>query len=145
MTSARPLFVPFLIVFSISALTGSALAADEKAQQPSSSQANQTTDPALFEQSAIQLPASDLFFLKDKPQVSLTYPLGRKRSAVLNDSNCYTMRIYKLKGEEHPRDGENGLERYSTCELASSFRVRAAIAHGRSLDGNDSQSAGPQK
>ncbi len=145
MTSARPLLVTFLIVFSVGVLTASAFAADEKDQQPSSSQANQSTDPALFEQSAIELPASDLFFLKDESRVSLTYPLGRKRSAVLNDSNCYTMRMYKLKGEEHLAEGESGVKRYSTCELASNYRVRAATAHGRSVDGNDAQSAGPQK
>lgn len=145
MTSARPLFVTVLIVFSIGALTASAFAADEKAPQPSSSQANQATDPALFEQNAIDLPTSDLFFLKDKPRVSLTSPLGRKKSAVLNDSDCYTMRMYKVKRQEHFAAGESGLRSYRTCELASNYQVHSAVAHVQSAKGHDSQIDVPQK
>jgi hypothetical protein len=144
MTSARPLFVTVLIVFSISVLTLSAFAADEKAQQPSSSQVNQTTDPALFGRNATDVPASDLFFLKDK-RVSLTSPAGRKRSAVLNDSACYFMRMYKVKRQERFADGESGLRGYTTCELASNYQVHSAIAHVQSAKGHDSQIDVPEK
>ena len=145
MTSARPLFFALLIAGLISAFSTSALAADEKAQQTSSSQANRASDPALFEQNAVDAPTSDLFFLKDKPRVSLTSPLGRKRSAVLNDSDCYTMRMYKVKRREHFAAGESGLRGYTTCELASNYQVHSAIAHVQSAKSRDSQIDVPEK
>jgi hypothetical protein len=145
MTSARPLFFALLIAGLISAFSTSALAADEKAQQTSSSQANQATEPALFGRNATDLPASDLFFLRHEPRVSLTSPLGRKRSAVLNDSDCYTMRMYKVKRREHFAAGESGLRGYTTCELATNYQVHSAIAHVQSAKGRNAQIDLPEK
>lgn len=145
MTSARPLFFVLLIASLISTFSTSALAADEKAQQTSSSQANEATDPALFEQNAIDLAASNLFFLEDKPRVSLASSLGRKRSAVLNDSDCYTMRMYKVKRQEHFAAGESGLRSYTTCELASNYQVHSAVEHVQSAKGRNAQIDLPEK
>ena len=55
------------------------------------------------------------------------------------------MRMYKVKRKERFADGENGLRGYSTCELASNYQVRSAIAHVETAEDHDSQSDDPQK
>jgi hypothetical protein len=142
MISIRPL----LFVLVISFFTGSAFAAGDGSDRQTSeaSVQNQTADPALFGQPD-QSAASDLFFMKDKPRLNFTAPAGRPRSAVLNETDCYTMRMYKVKRKERFGDGESGLKGYSTCELASNYQVRSAIAHVQTLEGNDSRSDAPQK
>lgn len=142
MTSVRPLL--FLVVISFFA--GSAYAAGDgsDSQLPKASAQNQTVDPGLFGQPD-QSAASDLFFLKTRPRLDLIAPAGRPRSAVLNDTDCYTMRMYKVKRKEHFADGESGLRGYTTCELASNYQVRTAIAHVQTTEGNDSPNDAPQK
>lgn len=143
MTSARPLFFVLLVVLSV--IATSAFAADEKAQpQPASAQ-KQTTGPALFQGNGIGEPVSDLFFLKDRPRLSLTAPAQQPRSAVLNERDCYTMRMYKVKREEHFLAGESGSRGYTTCELASNYQVHSAIAHVKTAEGHDSQVIEPLK
>ena len=144
MTSVKPL----LCLLMISFFAGSAFGAgDGSDTQPSAgSVQNQTADPALFGQTAENQPvSSDLFFLKTRPRLDLTVPARRSRSTVLNEADCYTMRMYKVKRKEHFADGENGLRGYSTCELASNYQVRTAIAHVETLEGNDSHIIEPQK
>lgn len=142
MTSARPLFLLFVISFFAS----SAFAAGEGSdpQTSTGSVQNQTADPALFGQPAPSA-ASDLFFLRDKPRLKFTTPAGQPRSAVLNDADCYTMRTYKVKRKEHFADGESGSRGYSTCELATNYQVRSAIAHVETAEGHDTRSDEPQK
>jgi hypothetical protein len=142
MTSVRPLFVLLAIWFC----AGSAYAAGDgsDAQVSAASVQNQTTDPALFGQSA-QSVAPDLFFLKDKPRLKFATPARQARPAVMNDADCYTMRMYKVKRKEHFADGESGLRGYSTCELASNYQVRSAIAHVETAEGQDARSDEPQK
>jgi hypothetical protein len=128
MTSARPLFFVLLITFSLAAI--SAFGADEKAQ-PLVSQQNQTVDPALFGRDLAEKPVSDLFFLKDEARLKFSAPVEQSRASVLNERNCYFMRMYKVKRKERFADGENGLLGYSTCELASNYQVHSAVAHVR--------------
>jgi hypothetical protein len=127
MTSGRPLFFVLLVVLSV--IPTSAFAADEKAQGQPASPQNQTTRAALFGGNGAAEPASDLFFLRDRPRLSFTAPAEQRRSAVLNEQDCYTMRMYKVKRKEHFATGENGLRGYSTCELASNYQMRTAVAH----------------
>lgn len=144
MTSVRPL----LCLLVIALFASSAFAAGD-GSNPSASDASlqyQTADPALFGQGAESQPEpSDLFFLKTRPRLDLSAPAGRSRSAVLNDADCYTMRMYKVKRKEHFANGENGLRGYSTCELASNYQVRSAIAHVQTAEGHDSQSDAARK
>jgi hypothetical protein len=142
MTSVRPLF--FLLVISFFASWAFAAGDGSDPQSSNGFVQNQTADPTLFGQPA-QSAASDLFFMKDKPRLNFAAPAGRPRSAVLNDTDCYTMRMYKVKRKEHFADGENAVRGYSTCELASNYQVRTAIAHVETLEGNDSQNIEPQK
>jgi hypothetical protein len=53
--------------------------------------------------------------------------------------------MYKVKRKEHFADGESGLRGYTTCELASNYQVRTAIAHVQTTEGNDSPNDAPQK
>lgn len=142
MTSARPLFLLLVILFFASSAFAGGEGSDP--QTSNGSVQNQTADPALFGQPA-QSVASDLFFLKDKPRLNLTAPARQPRSAVLNDADCYTMRMYKVKRKEHFADGESGTRGYSTCELASNYQVRSAIAHVETAEGHDARSDEPQK
>jgi hypothetical protein len=54
-----------------------------------------------------------------------------ERATGLKDSTCYTMRMYKLKRTERLSDGETGVRGYTTCERASSYQYRSAVAHPR--------------
>ena len=136
MTLGRPLlFVLLLVSFSITA--SSAFAADEKGQPQPANPQNLAADPALFAGNGDGEPDSDLFFLKNKPRLDFTAPAEQPRSAVLNDRDCYTMRMYKVKRKERFASGENGLRGYSTCELASNYQVRTAVAHVREADQKD--------
>ena len=142
MTSVRPLFFVVVILFFVStAFAGGdgsdAQPANDFAQDP-------TADPTLFGQPGPSA-ASDLFFLKEKPRLNLTAPAGQPRSALLSDTDCYTMRMYIVKRKERFAEGENGLMRYSTCELASNYQVRSAIAHVKTGDENASPMVTPQK
>ena len=142
MTSVRPLFFVIVILFFVStAFAGGdgsdAQPANDFAQDP-------TADPTLFGQPGPPA-ASGLFFLKEKPRLNLTAPAGQPRSALLSDADCYTMRMYIVKRKERFAEGENGLMRYSTCELASNYQVRSAIAHVRTVKGNELQIVAPQK
>ena len=142
MNSGRPLFFVLLVVLSVA----TAFAADEKPQSQSSiAQQNQTPDPGLFGRDGNDRPASDLFFFKGEPRLNFTALVEHPRSAVLNPRDCYTMRMYKVKRKEHFTDGENGLRGYSTCELASNYQMRSAVAHVQTLEGNDSRSDALQK
>lgn len=142
MTSARPLF--FLLVISFFASSAFAASEGSDPQTSNGSVQNQTADPALFGQPAPSA-GSDLIFLKDRPRLKFTTPARQPRSAVLNDADCYTMRAYKVKRQEHFANGENGLKGYSTCELASNYQVRSAIAHVETAESHDTRSDEPQK
>ena len=143
MTSVRPL----LVVLTILLFASPALAAGDGSDSASAAfLQTQTADPALFGQTAEnQSVSSDLFFLKSRPRLDLSAPAKRPRSATLNGTDCYTMRMYKVKRKEHFTDGENGLRGYSTCELASNYQVRSAVDHVQTAEDNDSQSNTLQK
>jgi hypothetical protein len=43
------------------------------------------------------------------------------------------MRIYKLKRSERVSDGESVSRGYTTCEMASNYQYRSAVAHPREV------------
>ena len=51
--------------------------------------------------------------------------LGVESRADVNEV-CYTMRSYKVKRAERLNDNQSGVRGYSTCEMASSYRLRSA-------------------
>ena len=144
MTSVRALlFVLTILLFASSALA----AGDGSDSVSTASLQTQTAVPALFRQTAAenQSLSSDLFFLKTRPRLDLGTSTKRPRSATLNDTDCYTMRMYKVKRKERFGDGESGLKGYTTCELASNYQMRSAVAHVQTIESNDVRSGDPQK
>lgn len=49
----------------------------------------------------------------------------------LNGDVCYTIRSYKVRRTERLRDNQSGMRGYSTCEMASDYRVRSADAKAK--------------
>jgi hypothetical protein len=149
MTFARPLL--YLLLMACIATAAFAAGDGSNSQSSPGSLPNQTADAALFANPPQSVPASSgLFFLKGNPRLSLSSPTvpptsAILNSAVLNNDECYTMRMYKVKRKEHFADGESGLRGYSTCELASNYQVRSAIAHVQTAQGKDSRNDEPQK
>jgi hypothetical protein len=142
MTSARPLLFVLLVVC---VATSAFAAGDESESQASaSSPQNQAANTALFSKPATGLPeTSELFFLKDRPRLDLSPPKARSQSAILTDKACLTMRVYKVKRKEHFAAGESGFRGYTTCELASNYQIRSAVAHTLSVD--ETKDNTPQK
>jgi hypothetical protein len=54
------------------------------------------------------------------PQLGFEAPAGASKDV------CYTMRSYKVKRTERLDDSQSGVRGYSTCEMASSYRLRSA-------------------
>jgi hypothetical protein len=148
MTFARPLL--YILLMACIATAAFAAGDGSSSQTSTGSLPNQTADASLFANPPQSVPASSgLFFLKGKPRLSLSSPTVPPTSAILNSAvnndECYTMRMYKVKRKEHFADGESGLRDYSTCELASNYQVRSAIAHVQTAQGKDSRNDEPQK
>jgi hypothetical protein len=146
MTFARPLFFLLLLAFA----TTISMAADPddaaKSQASVCSSQNQVGDARLFGSPAQDFNSSaSLFFLKSRPRLSLSPPTLQPTFTILNDDLCYTMRTYKVKRKEHFADGESGSRGYSTCEMATNYQVRSAIAHVQTIEEHDSQIIEPQK
>lgn len=129
MTFSRVLLCLCLVSISITAV-----AADEHANASSGSPAAenpllQSTNP-VPDTTALTNP-----FPQDKADSGLLGPQkARSESYSLSDLNgdvCYTMRSYKVKRTERLTDNQTGLRGYSTCETASSYRIRSAEAKAK--------------
>jgi hypothetical protein len=136
----------FVLLVVCVATSASAAGDGSESQASAGSTQNQTANTALFSQPATGLPeTSELFFLKEKPRLDLSPPVVRPQSAILTDEACLTLRVYKVKGKEHFAAGENVSRGYTTCELASNYQIRSAVAHVRTLEENTSRSNERQK
>ena len=120
MTLARPLFL-------VLALTGAAVAAD-KPSPPTSSDSIQSALTQNVEQ------PSGLIYSVAKARPYGEPPVAAPPLAKLDGDVCYTMRMYKLKRTERLSDGETGRRGYTTCEMASNYQYRSAIAHPREVE-----------
>jgi hypothetical protein len=143
MTFARLLFLLLLLAGT----TTLSMAADSddaaKSQTSVGSLQNQVGDAIPFGTPAQDLGSSSgLFFLKTRPQLGLNPLILQPTFAIVNDDLCYTMRTYKVKRKEHFADGESGSRGYSTCEMATNYQVRSAVAHERLAD--DSRNSASQ-
>lgn len=54
--------------------------------------------------------------------------LGRSKTTPLGEGVCFTMRTYKVKPKERLQEGESASAGYATCQMASSYRFRSAVA-----------------
>ena len=141
MTSARPLFLVPLVV----CVAAVAFAADDgsKSQASAGSLQNQTPETSLFADSAQNFPdSSGLLFRRGKPRLSMS-PIAARPESVA--SGCLTMRMYKVKRRERLAENESASRGYTTCEPASNYQMRTAIAHVRSGQEEGSRNNEPQK
>jgi len=121
----RPLL--YLLLAALSA--GSAMAGDAESQNPlslnnglvadSGGVKNSVADVLSYERSSQPPPRANSWKRKLR---------SREMALDANGDVCYTMRSYKVKPKERFDEGEDSGVSYSTCQLASSFRVRSADA-----------------
>jgi len=148
MGSARPLFFHLLIAALIVGCGTAARAADDKTLPQTSGSAvqGQALDPITFWQlPESQPPSTDLSSSGTRTRVDLGSPAGKPRSAIFNGAACYTMRMYKVKGREHFAVGESASRGYSTCELASNYQMRSAVARAHIRGSQNSTNKEPNK
>lgn len=127
MTLARPLFLILLLAGAAS----STMAADEPQSQAQSNSLQSAASDGLaqtFRQShGLILSVAKAGTLNHSPNADP--PLAK-----LDDGVCYTMRMYKLKRAERVAEGESLSRGYTTCEMASNYQYRSAVAHSREVE-----------
>ena len=126
MTFSRALLCLFVISISIAAV-----AADKPAN--AAREPTETQNPIFGFQSTTSPDSTVLVnpFIQDKADSDLLGQGARSDSYSLSELNgdvCYTMRSYKVRRTERLRENQSGLRDYSTCQMASNYRVRSADA-----------------
>jgi hypothetical protein len=108
---SKPLFF-LLLSLLISDVSLCANAADNFSPSPDSQSLASHQSPTQSER-----------FDAGRHQFGLLSPNG---DFVAGDANvCYTMRSYKVKRTERLNDNESGVTGYSTCEMASTYKLRS--------------------
>ncbi len=116
MVLTKPLFV-VLLVAGVPLL---ATAADRASQQP----ARLDLKTGVMESSEpTPVTGQDGFVLRT-PDSSV--PDASSQTLNSQGNVCYTMRSYKVKRRERFAENESGRASYSTCEMASAYRLRSA-------------------
>jgi hypothetical protein len=134
-----------LFVLLIVGVATSAIAGDEPAQAQTSPDSRQGVVDAFTAPGQTFGRSSGLIFAEAKPRDSNQPAATVVPLAKLDDGLCYTMRLYKLKRTERVSEGETVSRGYSTCELASNYQFRSAVAHVRTLVENDASKNERQK
>jgi hypothetical protein len=106
---SKPLFLLSLLISDVSLCAN---AADNFNPSPDSQSLASHQNPTQSER-----------FDAGRHQFGLLSPNG---DFVAGDANlCYTMRSYKVKRTERLNDNESGVTGYSTCEMASTYKLRS--------------------
>ncbi|HZR65359.1 MAG TPA: hypothetical protein VFA85_09440 [Terriglobales bacterium] len=120
MTLARPLLLALLLA----GISSAAMAADNTTSPPSSDSLQSVITQAVEQPSGLIYSVAKV---RREGEPSMTdAPLAK-----LDDGVCFTMRMYKLKRGERFSDEESGRRGYTTCEMASNYQYRSAVAHAR--------------
>ena len=121
-----------ILAIALVSISGFASAQELGASQSSS------LDTALAEHSAAAAsPVLNLpLFPARRDGLEFVLPTDHTQAAssqlIPLNSDCYTMRVYRVKGTERVKDGENTSRGYSTCEPGLRFQVRTAVASDHS-------------
>jgi hypothetical protein len=126
MILARPLFLAVLVA----GLAMPVFAADEGQSQKSSN----ASQSAATGTAQTVTDASGLIFSVAEPRTLNRPPVASPPIAKLDDGTCYTIRMYKIKRTEHIAKGESAGRGYATCEMASSYQYRSAVAQAPVLE-----------
>jgi hypothetical protein len=108
---SKPLFF-LLIPLLISEVSLCANAADNFSPSPDSQSLASHQNPIQSER-----------FDVTRHQFGLLSPGGDL--GAMDANVCYTMRSYKVKRTERLNDNESGVTGYSTCEMASTYKLRS--------------------
>jgi len=123
MTLARPLLLALLLA----GISSAAMAADNTTSPPSSDSLQSVITQAVEQPSGLIYSVAKV---RREGEPSMTdVPLAK-----LDDGVCFTMRMYKLKRGERFSDEESGRRGYTTCEMASNYQYRSAVAHPREVE-----------
>jgi hypothetical protein len=123
----RPLL--YLLLAALSA--GSAMAGDADSQNPP---ALSLKNGLVADSGGVKNSVADVLNYERSSQPPLRANSwkrklrSREMALDANGDVCYTMRSYQVKPKERFEEGEDSGVSYSTCQLASSFRVRSADA-----------------
>ncbi|HZQ18830.1 MAG TPA: hypothetical protein VFA90_08915 [Terriglobales bacterium] len=107
------------------AVTIPALAAEKQSSEKSTSNEASST----FDVAPQLVPTPFGMFALSRPLIQPSEPIVARRFTRFNDTACLTLRMYKVKRTERLSDGDTGMRGYTTCELASDYQMRSAIAH----------------
>jgi hypothetical protein len=69
--------------------------------------------------------------LSDYATLDSTGPSVARQFSALKDRACLMLRMYKVKRTERVAEGESAWRGYTTCEWASNYQMRSAVAHAR--------------
>ena len=127
MTFSRAFLLFLLAGITASATEGSGQANSQTSPSSTDNQvfglANTNSNPAILRSLANPFIKPDT----KSGALQLRAPqLGVESRANANESVCYTMRSYKVKRTERLDDNQSGMRGYSTCEMASSYRLHSA-------------------
>lgn len=109
------------------AVTLPALAAEKQTSAKSTSNEASST----FDVAPQLVPTPFGMFALSHPLIQPSEPIVARRFTRLNNTACLTLRMYKVKRTERLSDGDTGMRGYTTCELASDYQMRSAVAHMR--------------
>jgi hypothetical protein len=119
-----------------------AVAADNAdTAQPSSGQQATETATDNFDPHVLRTPFG-MYSLSPHPLLEAARPVVARQFIAPGDRACLTLRIYKVKRTERLADNESGMRGYTTCEFASNYQVRSAVAHARDAQGSTIDAAG---
>ena len=103
------------------------LAADNEATTSSSS-VGQTSEALRGGFSAQVVPTPfGMIPVNPRPLSDSARPAPAQR--FMADTGCLKLRMYKVKRTERLADGETASRGYTTCEWASNYQMRTAVAH----------------
>ena len=118
------------LVFLLAGMTAYPTAGNSQTKSQPSSTGNQIFGPSSPNSNRTVLRnLTNPFSEPDVSSVALQLrnpQLGFETPAGANQDVCYTMRSYKVKPTERLDDSQHSLRGYSTCEMASSYRLRSA-------------------
>lgn len=117
----------FFLLFLCIAVTLPALAAEKQ----TSAKLTSSQPSSAFDVAPQLVPTPFGMFALSNPLIQPGKPIVERRFSQFEGVGCLTLRMYKVKRTERLAHGDTGMRGYTTCELASNYQMRSAVAHVR--------------